>query len=164
MIPEKPRPNSAVTVNRPISSCVTAIAAIVQNCQTEPIKIVSSPPMRSEIAPQICRLTKAVPSSTDSIAAPWVGLMPRSLHIATRWTCGIDIGMQQQNAAIASIANTTFGGQPSTVGRAACAEAVTGSRISGGRFRTMIAIGTMTATSKPANISMVCRQPYSPIA
>src|SRR5437764_368913 len=116
MIPEKPRPNSAVTVNRPISSCVNAIAAIVQNCQAEPINMVIKPPIRSEIAPQICRLMKAVPSSSDSMAAPCVGLMPRSLHSATRCTCGIDIGMQQQNAATASIANTTLGGQPSTVG------------------------------------------------
>src|SRR5213078_4915520 len=89
--------------------------------------------------------------------------MPRSLHSATRCTCGIDIGMQQQNAATASIANTTLGGQPSTVGRAACAEAGGGGTTSGGRFRTMIAIGTMTVTSSAANISMVFRQPYSPI-
>ena len=55
--------------------------------------------MRSEIKPQIWRLKNAVPSSTDSIAAPWVGVMPRSLHSATRCACGIDIGMQQQKAA-----------------------------------------------------------------
>ena len=40
--------------------------------------------MRSEIAPQICRLRNAVPSKTDSISAPIERLMPRSLQNATR--------------------------------------------------------------------------------
>ena len=83
-------------------------------CQADPISTVASPPMRSEIAPQICRLRNAVPSSTDSISAPTERLMPRSLQKATRWPCGIAIGMQHSTAAPHISANTTLGGQPST--------------------------------------------------
>ena len=68
---------------------------MAEHCQAEPISTVDSPPMRSEIAPQICRLTKAVPSSTDSIIAPTELAMPRSLQKATRCPCGIAIGTQQ---------------------------------------------------------------------
>jgi hypothetical protein len=138
---------------------VTASAISEKNCQVEPIRTVSSPPMRSEISPQIWRLTNAVPSSSDSIAAPWAGLMPRSLHSATRWVCGIDIGMQQQNAASASIAKTRFGGRPSTVRRAASSDALAGAMISGGLFNTIAAIGRITAISNSAKASMVVRQP-----
>ena len=64
--------------------------------------------MRSAIPPQNWRLTKAAPSSTDSMAAPCEAAMPRSLQSATRCCCGIDIGTQQQKAATISIANTTI--------------------------------------------------------
>ena len=79
--------------------------------------------MRSEIAPQICRDRNAVPSSTDSITAPTERAMPRSLQNATRCCCGIAIGTQHSTAAPHIIANTRFGGQPSTGARlaAACA-------------------------------------------
>ena len=69
-MPEKPRPKAAATVNRPTSSCVTRKPIIDAACHADPISTVASPPMRSEIAPQICRLRNAVPSSTDSISAP----------------------------------------------------------------------------------------------
>ena len=52
--------------------------------------------MRSEIQPHALRLKNAVPSSTESIAAPCDGRMPRSVQSATRWPCGIAIGTQQQ--------------------------------------------------------------------
>src|SRR5690349_19568097 len=119
MIPEKPSPKIAVTVKSPTSSCVTASAMTEKNCQIDPSSTVIRPPMRSEIAPHIWREKNAMKSSMESIAAPCVGLMPRSLHNATRCDCGIDIGMQQQNDATAIMANTTLGGHPSTVGRAA---------------------------------------------
>ena len=70
MMPEKPSPKAAATVNRPVSFCVNRNAVIDAACQADPIKTVASPPMRSEITPQICRLRNAVPSSTDSIRAP----------------------------------------------------------------------------------------------
>ena len=96
MMPEKPRPKSAETANSPISSCVSVNATTARNCHIDPISTVISPPMRSEIHPQAWRLKNAVPSSTDSIAAPCEGRMPKSVHSATRWPCGIDIGTQQQ--------------------------------------------------------------------
>ena len=67
MIPENPSPNAAATVNRPASFCVNRNAVIDADCHAEPINTVARPPMRSEMAPQICRLKNAVPSSTDSI-------------------------------------------------------------------------------------------------
>jgi hypothetical protein len=70
--------------------------------------------MRSEIAPQIWRLRKAVPSSTDSIAAPTARLMPRSPQKAMRWPCGIAIGMQHSTAAPQIMTKTMFGLRPST--------------------------------------------------
>ena len=71
--------------------------------------------MRSEIQPQNCRLTKAVPSSTDSIAAPCEARMPRSLQNAGKWACGMAIGTQQKMPAAAITAKTRLGGQPITV-------------------------------------------------
>src|ERR1043165_4895753 len=96
----------------------------------------------------------------ESITAPCVGWMPRSLHSATRWVCGIAIGTQQKNDAAAIIANTRFGGQPSTVGRTVPgAVTAAGATTSGGFLSTTSAIGTTTATWKTAKVSMVCRQP-----
>ena len=115
MSPLKPSPNAAATVNSPTSSCVTRNSDIVAAWQIEPIITARSPPMRSEINPHTWRLRNAVPSSTDSIAAPCDALMPRSVQKATRWLCGIAIGTQHMKIAAASIANTTFGGQPRTL-------------------------------------------------
>ena len=95
----------------------------------------------------------------ESIAAPCVGLMPRSLQSATRCDCGIAIGMQQQNDAIAMMANTRLGGQPSTVGRAAPGVAAGGGATSGGFLSAISAIGTTVSTKKMPNTSIVLRQP-----
>lgn len=84
------------------------------HCATELANSVSKPPMRSEIAPQICRLKNPAPRRRESIAAPCVAEMPTSVHSATKCACGIDIVTQQRKAAKASSANTTFGGQPNT--------------------------------------------------
>ena len=59
------------------------------------MKIVFSPPNRSEMTPQTCRLAKAVPSRTDSTRAPVARLMPRSPQKATMCCCGMAIGTQQ---------------------------------------------------------------------
>ena len=77
-------PKAAATVNSPASSCVNSNAVIDAACHAEPISTVATPPIRSDIAPQICRLKNAVPSSTDSIIAPTERLMPRSLQKATK--------------------------------------------------------------------------------
>src|SRR6267154_4460174 len=114
MMPEKPSPKAAATVNSPVSFCVDRKAATDAACQADPISTVASPPIRSEIAPQICRLRNAVPSSTDSIKAPADRLIPRSLQKATRWPCGIAMGMQHSTPAPHIIANTALGGQPRT--------------------------------------------------
>ncbi len=105
-----------------------------------------------------------MPSNSDSITAPWVGLMPRSLQSATRCACGIDIGTQQKNAPSASMAKTRFGGQPNTFGFAAPFAAGAGATTSGGRDNTKIAIGISTSISATANQNIVCRQPIAPIA
>src|SRR4051794_13995217 len=114
MMPEKPSPKAAATVNRPASFCVDRKAVIAAACQADPINTVARPPTRSEITPQICRLRNAVPSSTDSIRAPIDWLIPRSLQKAIRWPCGIAIGMQHSTAAPHIDANTALGGQPRT--------------------------------------------------
>src|SRR5262249_14351930 len=98
MMPAKPNPNAAETANRPISSCVNMNADIAAIWHVEPASTVLRPPMRSEIQPQNCRLTKAVPSSTDSIAAPCEARMPRSLQNAGKWACGMAIGTQREDA------------------------------------------------------------------
>ena len=54
--------------------------------------------------PQNCRLTKAQPSSTESIAAPCDVGIPTSLQNATRWPCGIAIGTQHRKPAAAQSA------------------------------------------------------------
>ena len=116
--------------------------------------------MRSEIHPHIWREKNAIASSMESMAAPWVALMPRSLQSATRWDCGIAIGTQQQNDAIAMMANTRLGGQPSTVGRAAPGVAEAGGGATSGGLRSAIsAIGTTVSTKKMPNTSIVLRQP-----
>ena len=109
-------PNAAATAKRPASSCVTTNPVMARPCSNELISSVGSAPMRSAIAPQICRASTPSPSSTDSIAAPLCAEKPRSVQNATRWLCGIDMVTQHRNAAMASSANTTFGGQPSTRG------------------------------------------------
>src|ERR1700682_1722261 len=114
MMPEKPNPKAAATTNRPASFWVNRKAVIDAACQADPISTVVRPPIRSEIAPQICRLRKAVPSSTDSISAPIARLIPRSLQKATRWPCGIAMGMQHSTEAPHIVANTALGGQPRT--------------------------------------------------
>src|SRR5580692_12640691 len=114
MMPEKPSPKAAVTVNRPASFCVNRKAVIDAACQADPISTVARLPIRSEITPQICRLRNAVPNSTDSIRAPIDRLIPRSLQKATRWPCGIAMGIQHSTAAPQITANTALGGQPST--------------------------------------------------
>ena len=114
MMPEKPKPKAAATVNSPSSFCVSRNESIAAACQDELISTVARPPMRSEITPQICRARNAVPSNTDSISALTERLMPRSLQKATRWPCGIAIGMQHSTAAPHISANTRLGGQPST--------------------------------------------------
>src|SRR6202051_4940275 len=113
-MPEKPSPKAAATMNRPASFCVNRRAVIDAACQADQINTVARPPIRSEIPPQICRLRNAVPSSTDSIRALIDRLMPRSLQKATRWPCGIAMGMQHSTAAPHITANTALGGQPRT--------------------------------------------------
>ena len=76
--------------------------------------------------------------------------MPRSVQSATRCACGIDMVTQHRNEAIASIANTTFGGQPNTFGVAPCGlhrRWPPAPAASAGRSP---AIGTITATSNTA--------------
>src|SRR5215468_7411774 len=136
MMPEKPSPNAAATVKRPVSFCVNRNAVIEAACHAEPIMTVASPPIRSEITPQICRLRNAVPSRTDSIRAPADLLIPRSLQKATKWPCGIAMGMQHKTPAAHIIANTRLDGQPRT--RALPARAsddVAGGVISGGAWK-----------------------------
>src|SRR6202790_135899 len=111
---ENPSPKAGATTNRPGSFCVSRRAVIDAACQADPISTVARPPIRSEITPQICRLRKAVPSSTDSIRALVDRLIPRSLQKATRWPCGIAMGRQHITAAPHITANTALGGQPRT--------------------------------------------------
>jgi len=116
--------------------------------------------MRSDIQPQHCRLTKAVPSSSDSIAAPCAGAMPRSLQNATRCPCGMAIGTQQQNDASDSKASATPGRNPSAraPGSRPAAPMPAAGACGGGR-RKSAAAGTITATAATAKNTMVCCQP-----
>src|SRR5229473_6786628 len=99
--------------------------------------------MRSDIQPQNWRLMKAVPKSTESIAAPWDARMPRSLQNAGKCCCGIAIGMQQKMTATATSANTGLGGHPITVpGADAASSGPLGSGASGGERKKIAASGT----------------------
>ena len=98
-MPLNPSPKIAATANSPASFWVSRNPIIATIWHTEPASTVRNPPMRSATQPQNCRLTKAQPSSTDSIAAPCDGGMPRSLQNATRWPCGIAIGTQHSRPA-----------------------------------------------------------------
>src|SRR5579883_3145964 len=100
MMPLKPSPKAAETANNPASFRVSAKAAIASAWQADAANTVRSPPTRSATQPQNCRLTKAQPSSTDSIAAPCAGAMPTSLQNATRCAEGIAIGTQQRKFAM----------------------------------------------------------------
>src|SRR5262245_5681259 len=99
MTPLKPRPNAAETAKRPASSRVKTKAIKAAAWQVEAARMVKRPPMRSANQPQNSRLKKALPSRTESIAAPRAGTMPRSLHSATMWAGGIAIGVQHKNPA-----------------------------------------------------------------
>ena len=90
----------------------TANAAIATAWHAEPASTAPSPPIRSAAHPQNMRLTKAQPSSTDSIAAPCAAGIPRSLQNATRCPAGIAIGTQHKNAAAQISACTRFAGRP----------------------------------------------------
>ena len=149
-MPEKPSPNAAATVNRPTSSA-SQERRHRRRLPGRADQHRGRPPNRSAIAPQTCRLMNAVPSSTDSITAPNGGVKPRSLQNATRCCCGIDIGHAAQHRAAHIIANTTFGGQPSTRARAASRRAArigAGSRAA--RGRTDRASGRITTISNDA--------------
>src|SRR5947208_15197673 len=114
MMPANPKPKPAETVNKPISSWVNRNADMAAIWHADPASTVLRPPMRSETQPQNWRLTKAVPSNTDSISAPCEARMPRSLQNAGRCACGMAIGLQQKMQAAAINANTRLGGQPIT--------------------------------------------------
>ena len=100
-MPAKPSPKASETVNRPTSSVVSRNAVIARIWKDDPTSTVMSPPMWSENQPQNWRLMKPAPSSTDSMAAPCDGRMPRSLQNAGRCACGIAIGMQHSIIATA---------------------------------------------------------------
>ena len=128
--------------------------------QAEPAKSVRRPPIRSATQPQNCRLTKAVPSSTESITAPRVGEIPTSVQRATRWLRGIAMGMQQRKDAKQSSAKVapllkptarTPAGTPSP--------AVPALATSGGGRRKSAASGMMLPMATRPKSSIVCRQP-----
>ena len=113
-MPEKPRPKAADTANSPTSFWVSRKAPIATAWQRRPGHHRAQPADPIGQAPQNCREMKAQASSTDSIAAPCVGTMPRSAQKATRCEVGTAIGMQQQNAAMQINPRTRFGGMPRT--------------------------------------------------
>ena len=110
MIPEKPRPKALATANNPTSSRVSRKAAVASICSAEPAITVRNPPNRSAKAPQNCREMNAQANITDSIAAPWLGLIPTSPQNATRCEAGMAIGTQQQKLVM----------QISTIARLRC--------------------------------------------
>ena len=117
--------------------------------------------MRSETQPQNCRLMKAVPSSTESIAAPCDASIPRSLQSAGRCSCGIAIGMQQKITATATSAKHQVGrpAQHASWAPRRHLEHAARQRHSGGRRRKIAASGTMTTSLHRPYQIMVCRQP-----
>src|SRR4029078_5986781 len=110
----KPSPNAVETANSPPGSCANRNPLIARHCRIELKNAVSTPPIRSDSQPQPWRLQQPMPRSTDSMVAPTVAEMPRSLQYATRCCCGIDIVTQHRNAAADNIANTTLPFQPNT--------------------------------------------------
>ena len=108
-----------------------------------------SPPIRSASQPQNCRLTKAQPSSTDSIAAPCADEIPTSLQNATRWLDGIAIGTQHKNEAAHKQRLHAVGAQPQRPCRRGQPAAATAARLGCGAGRNSIAIGTISSTRRP---------------
>ena len=80
----------------------------------EPHSTVCNPPILSDSQPQNWRARNADPSSTDSMAAPWPGLMPRSPQSATTCPIGMDMVMQQQKMAADSATMAHSGCMPAT--------------------------------------------------
>src|SRR5579883_776845 len=152
MMPLKPKPKAVATKNRPTSSWVSRKHAMATAWQAEPAITVRNPPTRSARAPHAWRATKAAASMVDSMAAPCVGLMPMSPQKATMCADGIDIGMQQQNAATQTRACTTLGWKPATLAvlpAVLALAAVDGAGASGAGLRKNVA-GTMnTRHSRP---------------
>ena len=127
------------------------------------MKIVFSPPNRSEITPQTCRLAKAVPSRTDSTRAPVARLKPRSPQNATICCCGMAIGTQQSTpprhiSTKARLAGKAIAerGARGRVGAAACRCAA---GLAGGGLRNTSASGTTNAITNAPYMSIVVRQP-----
>ena len=109
MIPLNPAPKAADTANSPRLVLGQDDPASAGAWQIDAARIVYRPPARSDSQPQNSRLTKALPSSVESIRAPRAGPMPRSLQRATRWAAGIAIGTQQKKPAMHRSANTNMG-------------------------------------------------------
>src|SRR5207245_2603385 len=115
--------------------------------QAEQTTRVNVPPARSEKAPQSWRLRNPLPRTTDSMAAPWDGAMPRSEQNATKCACGRAIGMQHRNAAAHNNPKTRAGGQPVTFPAPGLANLPAYLRgISGGARRKTAASGMIMAT------------------
>ncbi len=117
--------------------------------------------MRSATQPQNCRARKAQPSNTDSIAAPYCGVMPRSLQNAGTWCIGTAMGTQQQNTATISRIMSRLRGMPST-SPVACGRSVApiaAADSSGGGCRKMTVSVTTATTVRIANATIVQRQP-----
>ena len=117
--------------------------------------------MRSASIPQNCRLMNAQASSTDSIAAPCVGTMPRSVQNATRWPFGTAIGMQQKNAAMQISASARLAFMPSTVAplRGSPDSGCGGSGSGAGRRHSRVS-GRITTITTTAYASIVVCHPY----
>ena len=114
----KPSPKAVDTANKPTASWVNRNPLIAAHCRIELQNAVSTPPIRSDSQPQPWRLKNPMPSSTDSMVAPTVAEIPRSLQYATRCCCGIDMVTQHRKPASAINVNATFGCQPRTFGLA----------------------------------------------
>src|SRR5579875_2910675 len=144
--------------NNRASLRVVANAAMASAWQAEPANTVPSPPMRSATQPQNWRLTKALPSKTDSIVAPCAGAIPTSLQKATRWLDGIAIGTQHKNDAAHNTACTVLALRRNPATPRKPAEAAPPARRGCGGGLSSMAIGRINRHT-PAKPSITLRQP-----
>src|SRR5215510_2177078 len=146
--PLKPRPKAAETAMRPSSFWLTINPEIAVAWASEPTSTVLSPPTRSVIQPQNCRLKKAHTKSRVSMAGPCAGAKPRSPQSAIKCDAGIAIGTQQRKAAAARRPKARLRGRPKTVSRGPGACAVPPAlAVSGAGCKNISASGTTTAAT-----------------
>src|SRR5258708_5579498 len=160
---EKPSPKAADTTNKAASSLVSRKPLKAVAWAMELHSSVCRPPIRSAAQPQNWRATKALPSSTDNMAAPICEANPKSPQKATICCDGMAMGTQQQKIATDRMIMARFGDSPRTGAPAfgSCPPPAFDGSGCGGGPRKIAASAKIAAPTNNPNTSIVRRQPDS---